>query len=297
MRNTIVVISLILAASAAFAEQTLVEISWDKLQAQHRISAGEVLPPDAQTPFHQLKVVNATGRPSSALVLTLENPGITASTYAITGQVRYEGVEGKGYLEMRSAFPDGGSFFSRTLGAGPLSPLEGTSGWRRFALPFFLGKSAARPDKLILNVVLPSRGTVLLGPLRVVQYSPGENPLAVPGQWWSERTGGWVGTMMGLFGAVVGILGALTGWLVSRGKARGFIMGSWLVVMLLGIVSLSLGIVAVVKSQPYVVYYPLLLGGVLFVVLPAVLIPTIRKRYEESELRKMNARDLGQPRA
>ena len=51
----------------------------------------------------------------------MEAPAVTGDSYAITGKVAYEGVEGDGYLEMWSVFPDGSRYFSRTLDdAGPL---------------------------------------------------------------------------------------------------------------------------------------------------------------------------------
>ena len=58
-----------------------------------------------------------------------------------------------------------------------------------------------------------------------------------------------------------------------------------------GVVCLVLGIVALVLGQPYAVYYPLLLIGVLAAVLGGVGIPVSRQRFAEAELRRMQALD------
>ena len=142
------------------------ELRWDELQKQRRIGAGAVLPPERGLSFHRLRVEGRQA-PSRVTVLTIEQPNVAGPRYVLTGQVRYEGVEGNGYLELWNHFPDGGQYFSRTLAdVGPLMKLQGTSGWRPFTLPFD-ATGAPPPTKLVLNVVLPARGVVFLGPLRL----------------------------------------------------------------------------------------------------------------------------------
>jgi hypothetical protein len=95
-------------------------------------------------------------------ILTLQQPGIKQSSYAIKGEVSYEDVKDTGFLEMWNYFPDGGFFFTRTLGGGgPMGALEGSSDWREFVLPFNAGKGQT-PNKLEVNIVLPSSGKVKL---------------------------------------------------------------------------------------------------------------------------------------
>ena len=88
-----------------------------------------------------------------------------------------------------------------------------------------------------------------------------------------------------------GCLGGLIGYLAFRGRGRGFAIAVMIVMIALGAAALILGVVAFALSQPYDVYYPLFLGGGLFVLLPATQLPTIRRRYAEMELRKMSAID------
>ena len=75
-------------------------------------------------------------------VLTIDSR-IAGPRYALSGQIRYEGVDAAGYLGCGITFPIS-QYFSRTLGdAGPMMKLQGTSGWRAFTLPF--DSTGARP--------------------------------------------------------------------------------------------------------------------------------------------------------
>lgn len=276
---------LLLASAPGSAEETLREIPWTAVPEPR----GTLLPPDGSTPFARLGVENARAQPTTVTVLTLERPPITAARYAIGGTVRYEGVEGTAFLEMWSVFPDGGRYFSRTLAdVGPLGRLTGSSGWRPFLLPFLNREGAPPPTTLIVNVVLPGRGAVHLSPLRLLQYRPGEDPLASPGQWWGEETGGWLGAVAG---STAGLLGALIGCLAGMGRARRTALGLTKALIGVGAVMLLLGLWALARGQPYAVYYPLLLLGVIGSVGGAFVLPAVRRRYESLELRRMRAVD------
>lgn len=284
-----VTLAVVLVAAAARAEQVLREIRWGSLKQEGALSAGDVRPPDGEAPFERL-VVTGGPEPRTVTLLTLPSPGITQPRYALAGQIRYDGVEGKGYLEMWSAIPGKGSFFSRTLATqGPMASIEGSSNWRPVLLPFD-ASGAPPPTTLTLNLVLPGRGTVQLGAFRLVEYGPSADVSGAPGAWWGPRTAGLVG---GITGSVIGGMGALIGILASKGKGRGLAMTFLKALMALGAVSLAFGALALLRSQPYEVFYPLLLEGALCLGLPLFLLPVIRRRYEELELRKMAARDLG----
>ena len=58
-----------------------------------------------------------------------------------------------------------------------------------------------------------------------------------------------------------------------------------------GLAGLALAVVALVLSQPQAVYYPPLLSGILMTILPIAWVRSVRKRYEQIELRKMQAMD------
>ena len=233
-------------------------------------------------------VVSSDGAPRTVTILTVSDPGVRRSRYAIEGQVRYEDVAAVAYLEMWNFFPQA-RYFSRTLDvAGPLQNLQGSSDWRPFVLPFYNKVGGPPPQQLIVNVVLPGRGTVEVGPLRLVQFGDDEDPLVVKRPWWSGRTGGLVG---GLTGALLGCLGALVGVLGGLGKGRSVVMGLLGLMLAIGAVALALGVVAVLRSQPYEVFYPLLLVGIICSIVPPFSLRALRRRYEEVELRRMQALD------
>jgi hypothetical protein len=280
--RSIIALAVVLATPLACAGRTLQEFSWSDLQVETRLESGEVVAADASTPFESLVVENTKSSRATFRILFVVGPG-TLSDYAIRGRVAYDGVEGIGYLEMWSYFPHGRRRFSRTLGnSGPTQGLTGTSDWREFELPFFQGEERRMFSYLIVNVVLPGKGKVRLGPLRLVE-------LAEP--WWDVRRSWLIGAVGG---PLMGVLCALVLWLASRGRARRIVVGAVAVMLAAAVGSLVVGLAAVCSSQPYAIWYPpLLVGG-----LPLLLAPLYvyarrerRKRLEQAELRKMEARD------
>jgi hypothetical protein len=200
--------------------------------------------------------------------------------YAIEGRIRYEGVDGAGYLEMWSDFPRQGRFFSRTLApAGPLGVIHGDSDWRDFQLPFD-PNGGPSPARLDLNLVLPGSGTVEIGPIEI-------RVLGAAG-WWSDRTAGAMG---GGAGALIGLIGATVGVLASRRKARGPVLATMIALCGVGVVALAVGGAALVAHQPYAVVFPLLLLGAILVAVFGAGYGAVRRGYEEAELRKMHALD------
>ena len=68
-------------------------------------------------------------------------------------------------------------------------------------------------------------------------------------------------------------------------------LGSATILLLVGIGSLVIGVAALASAQPYAVYYPFLLIGILLVALMAVLRRTFSMRYEQLELKRMQSMD------
>jgi hypothetical protein len=275
------------------AEETLREIKWSDPNLRGKLTAGEVIEPNADCSFAQLRVQSSQNEKKTFTILTINDPCIKTASYALTGQVRYEGVEGTSYLEMWNYFPDGKMYFSRTLGdSGPMQSLTGSSGWRPFTLPFYIGNTTKiRPVKLEFNVVLPGPGTVYLGPLKLVQFEKGESAATSSAKngWWTDRTGGLVG---GITGSVIGTIGFIIGISCWLGIARKLCFSLLGLMFAFGVISLAMFLVALIFSQPYAVYYPLLLMGILCASLPPLSFYTgIKQRYEQIELRKMHAMD------
>jgi len=280
---------LLISVATASAGQLLREISWQTLQAEDALHAGRIEPGGPGNGREQLKMELTKADSKPIPLFELDKPGITGSRYAIRGKICYQNVPKGGYLEMWSHFPDGGRFFTRTLAPqGLLKKIEGDSPWRDFALPFFTSQKEQRASKLAVNLVCDG-GTVCLGSLLLVQYADNEEPLVMPGQWWSERAGGLLG---GLAGGLLGCFGALIGILAGRGKAQAFVMRLTACIVVLGIAAIVMAGAALILSQPWAVYYPLLLLGVVAVGVTAPMRRMLRKRYEQIELRKMESLDV-----
>jgi hypothetical protein len=248
--------------------------------------------------------VHKDGAPADGVMLEI-TPGKTAETkiiedldpkapshlYVLKGKIKYEGVEPAGHVEMWNHFPGGGAYFTRTLGdeIGPMQKLSGTHNWRDVALPF-QSKPGMLPEKLVVNVVLPGKGKVFLTGLTLTKLEVPEEQQssAAPGAWWSESGAGWIG---GLGGAGLGILGAIVGTLCGVGVGRQLCFGLAIAAIALSALCLVAGIVAILTGQVYHVYYPLLLFGIIGVTVFGFNLPTIRKRFDAIELRRMTALD------
>ena len=281
--RSIIALAVVLAAPLAWAGRTLQEFSWSKLWVERRLVSGQVVAADTSTPFESLVVENTESSRATFTVLIVYDPG-TLLNYAIRGRIAYEDVQGVGYLEMWSHFPDGTRYFSRTLNdRGPTRALKGTSDWRKFELPYFQGEERKRPYRLIIKVVLPGKGKVRLSPLRLVTLA---------GPWWDVNRSWLIGAVGGPF---MGIFWPLVFWLVSRGRARRIVVGAVAVLLAASVGSLVVGLAAVCSSQPYAIWYPpLLVGGLPLLMAPMYIFVRreSRKRLEKAELRKMEARDV-----
>jgi len=269
----------LLWATPIIADEELPFLGPDQLPAQaKRLANGKT----------EIQITGPTLEPVTILIAN--DPQIPSPHYKLRGKIKYENVETIGadrcgYVEMWNHFPDGGMYFTRTLAtAGPLARLEGTSDWRIIELPF-QSQPGKLPNKLIVNVILPGKGTATLGSLTLMSW---DGTLSSAGEWWSERMSGLVG---GIGGSVIGIIGGLVGLLAGFGVARQLVMRLSVVVIVLGGVGLVVGVVALCLGQPWYVYYPFLLGGFLCVVVFGGNLPTLRKRYDALEMRRMAAMD------
>ncbi len=284
-----VFLSLVLGATTAFAEEVLREIPWQRALASGELVEHQEGLAEVEVSGDELVIRKVSSEPATVKLLALRDLGITGTRYAIKGRVRYEDVAGEGCLEMWSCFGGNERYFSKTLlDSGPMQKLEGSSDWRPFVLPFYIRNEHATPERLEMNVLLPGHGTVWLGPLRLVEFGAMEDPMAAPGQWWGERMGGLIG---GVLGTLLGCMGGMIGLLTSRGQARSVTFAMLRAMQIIGVVGLVAGVVAVIMSQPYAVWYPMILVGIICPVLGTGLTRTIRKRYDEVELRKMAAMD------
>jgi hypothetical protein len=112
--------------------------------------------------------------------------------------------------------------------------------------------------------------------------------------WFDEMTFGVLyGSIVGGVGGTLGgLLGAMAGTLAPRGKGRGLILGAMVVFLAFGLVNLGVGLVALFTGQPYGIWFCLLLIGCIFTFVIGPLIPVVRKRYSEAEMRRLQAENL-----
>ena len=168
-----------------------------------------------------------------------------------------------------------------------MSSLGGTFAFRAFVLPF-TAEAGMKPEKLAVNVAFPGRGTVILGPLRLVELGPGDDPFVPAGAWLTSRQIGLIG---GISGGVLGLAGALVGFLASRGQARPVVLALLRGMLAVGILSLAALGVAWGSGQPREVLLPFLLVGTIGTLVPAVSLGKVQRQYEELEFRRMKALD------
>jgi hypothetical protein len=112
-------------------------------------------------------------------------------------------------------------------------------------------------------------------------------------EWWTSQEAGLIGgiggSAIGVFG---GILGATIGLLAPRGIARPLVLGAQIAMAALGVVLLGAGVYAAATGQPYHVYYPLLLGGLLAAGLMGGLLPVTIGAYARAERNRLSAAEF-----
>lgn len=111
--------------------------------------------------------------------------------------------------------------------------------------------------------------------------------------WFDAGIGNMVGAIAGsLVGITGGTWGAIAGINAPKGKHRGIVINFARVLLVLGAISLLIGIIALLSSQPKHVWYPFCVIGLIVLV---CLIPNylaVKKTYAKAELKKIAADDL-----
>jgi hypothetical protein len=236
-----------------------------------------------------VRVVNPGPGALRATLAVFRRPALSTPTWSVRGRVRTEGVAGQGFLEMWSTFPDGSSFFSRTLSPeGPMRSLEGTQRWRDFTLPFQSEPGHPAPVELTVNIFLPGAGAVEVGPLELHRHDSPASLFSIAGGWF---TGSQAGAVGGIAGGLLGMLGAAIGWLSARGRARAFVLGALGVVLACGVAALGAAAFGALAGQPREVWLSLAAIGLVFALVPAVTLRSTAARYRDLELRRMRAID------
>jgi uncharacterized membrane protein len=107
--------------------------------------------------------------------------------------------------------------------------------------------------------------------------------------WFDPAYYSWIpGTALG---CLAGLWGGLVGFLAPKGKAKPFIIGSLVVLLVVSVCLLILGIVALASGQPYGVWYGFGLAGLIGVIVLGANAPTVIMAYRRAEARKISAQD------
>jgi hypothetical protein len=110
--------------------------------------------------------------------------------------------------------------------------------------------------------------------------------------WFDSRTAGIIG---GILGICLGIAGGIIGgscWFCIRKRKKKLLYGMFGIVIATSFALLITGLIALLSKQPYHVWYPFLLSGLLGTIIFSSLLPMIRRLFIEIEMRKMQAKDL-----
>ena len=192
------------------SETQVLKLRWDDLGKRGQLPKFAELD---QAEAGAIKIVRSAENPQSIPIATIERPAIRQRAYMLRGAVKYEGVLGDGFLEMWNHFPQprAVSAFSRTMDRnGPMGLIQGDSPWREFQLPFMINDdSFPSPEKLDVNVFLPTAGTIWISDLELIEFPISHMMSTTPAASfarWATWSSFFVTVFAGL-GCAVGVLG------------------------------------------------------------------------------------------
>lgn len=243
--------------------------------------AGKLLSGEASE-LSELRLRGPAIKGKEALIAVFPRPEVVEHHYALVGMARGNNLTVTGYLEMLSVFKNGTSYFSRSLAQrGPCAELDsGSWGWRPVLLPFLLSKDLCPEDleQIELRWFLPGEGVVELRNFQLVQYQAGEDPLSALQLHTKPNL---IMAYVAIVGSLLGLLGAVVGLLVALGVGRKTaLLLMWCSVVVSGML-IVLGIYILSLGKSWLLYYPLLLLGVIAVSIFGSLLPVVNKRYSD----------------
>jgi hypothetical protein len=256
------------------------DYDWKDLARQHELSIGEVILMDG---YSVLKIQKTNDLRQDILLLKISDSSIIKRTHFFVFEAKREDIMSSLRLSFKllcslsPVAPDG---IGRTTEAGTHygGTIDGTN-WTLVQFSIVRDALVGSPTQLELHLVWQGRGTIYVRPIRV---------FGVAGSWWSSQQIGLIG---GIGGSVIGCFGALLGWLAGKGKSRNFVLTTVRIFIGLGILLTIAGLIAVALKQPYAVWYALLLPGVILTLIFSLNLPSIQRRYDELEIRRMTSID------
>ncbi len=193
-----------------------------------------------------------------------------------TAQVCADDSPGWGNIQMRWRFVGGNDAW-----CGGMEPRGDRTQWSE-SDPF-LG-SPLRMDliEVVFGVQVNGKGTLWVRDARVTEETNG-----VPGL----PGGALMGVVGGIAGSLLGLWGALFGYLSSKGLAKEFVLHGAVASIALGLLLFAAGVALFFASVPYAYWYPCGLLGLIMAAVFGGNLKSVRRRYAEMELQRMNAKD------
>jgi hypothetical protein len=310
---------LCLAATAAAQEDRKVLKVYDWKDLSEHLRKSQVISMDGMS---VLKIENTNNTALNVSVLMVTDPLLIAKAGAISCEAKYDDVR-QGLVQHTNSLSVAGGptiiepytivvsakltilryFQPEAAGGDEVTntgayPLVGTSNWKPYhfstgrtegLVPYSIPENStgkAPPEdlakKLEVRLSLPTNGVVYLRPIKLLAVERSFTG------WWSPQQSGLIG---GIGSSLIGCLGGLIGLLVSKGKARNFVLAAVKGCIALGILLTIAGLVAAVLKQTYDVWYALLLPGVILVLVFSLNLHSIQRRYDELEIRRMTSID------
>lgn len=261
------------------ASKVLQSFDWKDISAQ--MPDSEIVTMDGMP---VLKIAKTNDASAEVSLITITNSAVIHRSSAVEWEMKYENVSSSSSRELYAIYPPqavGGDAITNQYG---IQCRAGTRNWDKFSFTIMRAPydNETPPDKLELKLYVPSNSTFYLRPVKLVGWV--DNSAG----WWTSQQAGLIGA---IGGSLIGCLGAMTGILGSKGRARGLVLTTVKICIVIGIVMLIGGVTAIALKQPYAVYYPMLLGGFILTIVFSVNLPAIQRRYDELEIRRMASED------
>lgn len=108
-----------------------------------------------------------------------------------------------------------------------------------------------------------------------------------------NQFGMWYGVLVGgMGGTLLGLLGGLCGHLAPRGKGERWVVGGLRLLLFLGVCQCLGGVSALAAGQPYAVWYPPTICGLIYAVPTGCLLGPVRRAYSAASARRLDAQSF-----
>jgi hypothetical protein len=263
--------------ATAWGQQTVTTWRWNELPPAQLPHAASLVSFGGQT---ALKIENPSDAPLQLTLLTEDAPKISSQVYAVQGEVREEGLRGNVFMDMWSSFAHERPSSSR-------AQIHAATNWVPYSVPFNSMGNSEHPTRLQIVLWIGGRGTIFLGPVKLVQYEAAQNYVGhslgnvwlygrTADPWWSNHTGARI---TNIETAILFAVGLVMGALCVKRKARGAVTLLLKIHIGIGFIFGIAAVVAIFREQPFAVWFPLLLSALILIGVYRVWLVSLGKYY------------------